>query len=285
MLTAQIGMPSPLRRFRYRPVPKQDYGLDIVDLLQLDAKELNQVGTAAQSFTLPLLSACTLPCQAPQPLHRMFVALRHPAVVASQVVGLKRLAPYREERGRQYANTQKLQELRKGQEPQPRRRKPPKQAAAQNGSAAAPEADGKANTKAKPQGGDGAAVVADPTAQQPAADESEKVKRIAKQPRAGGLTAKAELPAGDADAEEAAAERKAARKAEREQEQRLQSYGKLTLRPEGGSKGTKRKAEAAAEAQAVAADGLTRGERKRLKRSQKRAAKRASDGTALAADA
>lgn len=33
----------PLCRFRYRPVPKQNYGLDIVDLLQLDAKELNQV--------------------------------------------------------------------------------------------------------------------------------------------------------------------------------------------------------------------------------------------------
>jgi protein KRI1 len=283
-----MGVPTPLRRFRYRPVPKQDYGLDIVDLLQLDAKELNQVGTAAQSFSLLLLSACTLPCQAPQPLHRMLVALRHPAVVASQVVGLKRLAPYREERGRQYANTQKLQELRKGQEPQPRRRRPPKQAAMQNGSAAAPEADGRATRKARPRGGDGAAVVADSATQQPAADESEKVKHIAKQPRAGGLAATAELPAGDADAadaEEAAAERKAVRKAEREREQRLQSYGKLTLRPEGGSKGTKRKAEAAAEAQAVAADGLTRGERKRLKRSQKRAAKRAEVGEGLAVNA
>jgi protein KRI1 len=281
-------MPTSLRRFRYRPVPKQDYGLDIVDLLQLDAKELNQVGTAAQSSTLPLLSASTLPCQAPQPLHRMFVALRLPAVMGPQVVGLKRLAPYREERGRQYANTQKLQELRKGQEPQPRRRKPPKQAAVQNGSAAAPEADRKAKRKAKPRGRDGAALVADPATQQPAAAASEEVQRIAKQPRSGGLTARAELPAGDADAadaEEAAAERKAARKAEREREQRLQSYGKLTLRPEGGSKGAKRKAEAAAEAQAVAADGLTRGERKRLKRSQKRAAKRASDGTAAAVDA
>lgn len=285
MPCAQMGMPTSLRRFRYRPVPKQDYGLDIVDLLQLDAKELNQVGTAAQSFTLLLLSACTLPCQAPQPLHRMFVALGHPAVVASQVVGLKRLAPYREERGRQYANTQKLQELRKGQEPQTRRRKPQKQAPVQNGSAAAPEADRKAKRKAKPRGGDGAAVVADPMTQQPAADGSGEAKRTAKQPRAGGLTATAELPAGDADAEKAAAEQKAAWKAEREREQRLQSYGKLTLRPEGGSKGTKRKAEAAAEAQAAAADGLTRGERKRLKRSQKRAAKRASDGTALAVDA
>ena len=203
-----------------------------------------------------------------------------------QVVGLKRLAPYREERGRQYANTQKLQELRKGQEPQTRRRKPPKQAVTQNGSFAAPKAGRKAKRKAKPPGGDEAAAAADPAKQQPV-DASQEVKRMAKQPRAGVLIDTAELPAGvnAADAEKAAAERRAARKAEREREQRLQSYGKLTLRPEGGGKGTKRKAEAAAEAQAVAADGLTRGERKRLKRSQKRAAKRVSDGTALAADA
>ena len=208
--------------------------------------------------------------------------------MGSQVVGLKRLAPYREERGRQYANTQKLQELRKGQELQTRRRKPPKQAVTQNGSAAAPEAGRKARRKAEPLGGDGAAVAADPATQQPAADGSEEAKRIAKQPRAGGLTATVELAAGNADAadaEKAAAERKAARRAEREREQRLQSYGKLTLRPEGGSKGTKRKAEAAADAQAVAADGLTRGERKRLKRSQKRAAKRASDGPGVAVNA
>ena len=59
-----MGAPTPLRRFRYRPVPKQDYGLDIVDLLQLDAKELNQVCAAMSAITLQLLLACALRCRA-----------------------------------------------------------------------------------------------------------------------------------------------------------------------------------------------------------------------------
>ena len=43
------------RRFRYRPVPKQTYGLDIVDLLQLDAKELNQACSAAARHSVNIL--------------------------------------------------------------------------------------------------------------------------------------------------------------------------------------------------------------------------------------
>jgi hypothetical protein len=48
------SMPTSLCRFRYRPVPKQTYGLDIVDLLQMDAKELNQ---ACPCSTVQLSSA------------------------------------------------------------------------------------------------------------------------------------------------------------------------------------------------------------------------------------
>jgi hypothetical protein len=201
-----------------------------------------------------------------------------------QVVGLKRLAPYREERGRQYANAQRLQELREGQQDAHPRRRKQKHGGAQNGSAAAPEAGAQAKKKAKPQAGAGFPVAADSPAQSPAS-KPKKAGRTATEPRAGQPVAKAQQPAGDADAEKAVSEQKAARKAEREREQRLQSYGKLTLRPEGGSKGTKRKAAAAAEAQAEATDGLTRGERKRLKRSQKRAAKCAGDGKDLTVDA
>ena len=60
-------------RFRYRQVPKQDYGLTTEEILQLSDKDLNQV------------------------------------------VGMKSMAPYREERGNFRPNYGKLKELRAGQ--------------------------------------------------------------------------------------------------------------------------------------------------------------------------
>lgn len=261
--------PAAASGFRYRPVPKQDYGLDIVDLLQLDAKELNQV------------------------------------------VGLKRLAPYREERGRQYANTRKLQELRQAkQETRPHKpakprpmadfkakRRKQRPAALANGSAAAASAEGQ-HSAVQPGKKTGKPILSDAAAAagQAPADEAtmeaaqpggkpkkRKVKAAAVKTTAGdGAAAPTAPPAVDAEAAgDADAKTKAVAKAERERARRLQSYGKLTLRPDSGSKGAKRKAPeepSAADGQSPAGDGLTRGERKRLKRSMRRAQKREGAG-------
>ena len=42
--------------FRYRPVPKADYGLSIQDMLTMDPKELNQVGFASNCCSMRLIS-------------------------------------------------------------------------------------------------------------------------------------------------------------------------------------------------------------------------------------
>ncbi len=284
---------------------KQDYGLDILDMLGLDPKELNQALCSmlhVHLFTFLSHSKCTRNfCRsgahllaAPSCLeHSIFSAafiatqvgnLRSAcsngsctsffsATVAShmllprmprQVLGLKRLAPYREERGRQYANTAKLQELRQAKVQVQRPPKGPKAGWAERyGNPLMPSKPAKHRRMAS-----GDATALQDTAQKPAKSAKQQNTQPA-QPAAAKAVADAPAPDTAAQPVPQAAD---TRRAQQQKEQRLKSYDKLTLRVHGPDKGTKR-SYAGAEVAALD-DGLTKGERKRLKRSQKREKKR-----------
>ena len=186
-------------------------------------------------------------------------------------MSLKRLAPYREER-RPWADTAKLQELRDAAAQQPRRKqRPPKLEVRHQKQRPGRPGQQQVAAHTRPKS---VAAAAPDDGSSPQKSSAVAVSLLDNQ--------QAEQPAANGSAAEQRPATDAAVKAEREQQRRLQSYGKLTLKQDGsndsaGKKGVKRKTvtqQPAAEE--GPGDGLTPGEKKRLKRSQKRAARRAA---------
>lgn len=253
--------------FRYRKVPKADYGLSIEEMLTMDPKELNQV------------------------------------------VSVKRLAPYRNDRYAPRPNWQKIQELRDQQAASVAARKPRSsktkhklrshekaalyaQEAAQ-GCAHLPHAaasklsakpGSKSGNKHSAQQANAAHKPGGVTGNQNAAKERPSkaidstplvsdtllATKPGQQPTEAAVNGIGMTPASTV-------ERDASKKA-REQERRLQSYNKLTLRKEGPSEGSKKRSAAQAEVTRAGEEGISSGlgkqAKKRLKRSAKRAAAR-----------
>lgn len=249
--------------FRYRKVAKADYGLSVEEMLTMDPKELNQV------------------------------------------ISVKRLAPYRNDRYTARPNWQKMQELRDEKAAVVAARKPRNsktkhklrshekaelyaREAAEGGSqraAATSGAGGKAGgrTAARKQ-------ISGPKSDNKTARHADMNKRASKTEGVSSAGNGA-APSMDSDHRSAAAASNdvkvspsavapmdtAAKKA-REQERRLQSYRKLTLRKDGPSAGNKKRTAAESgmtEGGDTAPDsGLGKQAKKRLKRSAKRAAAR-----------
>lgn len=228
------------------------------------------------------------------------------AIVAGQVISVKRLAPYRNDRYTARPNWQKMQELRDQKATAVAARKPRSsktkhklrshekaalyaQEAAQGGARLPHTAAAKSGSKP----GSKHSIVKHTSARKPGSNSSTQTatKEQAAKPDgsmsyvSGAATGPqspkqpAEADKGNGMAPSNTAAKDASKKA-RDQERRLQSYSKLTLRKDGPSASSKKRSAAQAEVTMPddAGSGLGKQVKKRLKRTAKRAAARAAAG-------
>lgn len=222
--------------------------------------------------------------------------------MGGQVISVKRLAPYRNDRYAQRPNWQKMQELRDEKATAVAVRKPRssktkhklrshEKAAlyAKEAGVARPPHTSASKARSKPGSKQSAAKHSG--ARKPGSNSSTQTaaKERATKPNgsmssASGAVPGSKPPKDPAEAEKSngmassnTAARDASKKA-RDQERRLQSYGKLTLRRDGPSTSSKKRSAAQAEMTNPedAGSGLGKQVKRRLKRTAKRAAARAA---------